>query len=58
MGRKGQVDYDSMTVTCNGVPSKESLKNYYNLLIDYNIQRYGKDAGRRALEELINEGIM
>ncbi|MGN2336843.1 hypothetical protein ACTFIN_01785 [Clostridium cagae] len=55
MGRKGQVDYDSMTVICNGTPSKESLKNYYNLLIDYNIQRYGKETVKQALEELITE---
>lgn len=55
MGRKSQVDYDSMTVTCNGAPSKESLINYYNLLIDYNIQRFGKDIVIQSLEELIAE---
>ena len=55
MGRKSKVDYDSMTVTCNGAPSKESLINYYNLLIDYNIQRFGKEIVIKSLEELIAE---
>lgn len=55
MGRRGAVDYDSLNIICNGSPSEESLKNYYNLLIDYNIQRYGKEAVKQALEELIAE---
>ena len=48
-----KVNYDELTVTCNGTPSKESLKNYYNLLIDCLINEYGKDAVREALEEII-----
>lgn len=54
MGRS-KVDYDSMTVTCNGTPSKESLINYNNLLIDYNVQRFGKEIVIQSLEEIIAE---
>lgn len=50
-----KVNYENITVTCNGTPSKESLTNYYNLLINYNIKKYGKKAVKKALEELINE---
>lgn len=53
--RNIKVDYDEFTVTCNGAPSKESLKNYYNLLIDCLIKDYGKDAVRMALEEVIEK---
>lgn len=50
-----KINYDNITVTCNGSPSKESLMNYYNLLIDYHIRKYGKKIVKKALEELINE---
>lgn len=51
-----RINYRNITVTCNGYPSKESLTNYYNLLIDYHIKKYGKKAVKKALEELISEG--
>lgn len=54
MGRR-KVDYDSMTVTFKNEPSKEALLNYYCLLIDILVKKYGKDYVRIALEELINE---
>lgn len=55
MGRKSEIDYDSLTITCNGSPSKESLRKYYNLLIKYNAQRYGKEIVKQSLEEIISE---
>lgn len=30
-------------------------ENFYNLLIDYHIQKYGKDVVRSALEDIVNE---
>lgn len=51
----GKVNYDNLTVVWKGEPSKESLKNYYNLLIDYQIKKYGKKLVKKALEELIAE---
>ena len=54
MGRS-KVDYDSMTVNFTNEPCKEALLNYYCLLIDLSIKKYGKDTVRKALEELINE---
>lgn len=50
-----RVDYNNLKVICNGQPSKEALKNYYNLLIDYHIKTYGKEIVRKALEQVINE---
>lgn len=54
MGRT-KVDYDSMKVNFINEPCEEALLNYYCLLIDVSIKKYGKDAVRIALEELINE---
>lgn len=53
--KRSKVDYDSMTVTFENEPCEEALLNYYCLLIDLSIKKYGKDAVRIALEELINE---
>lgn len=50
-----KVNYDKLKVTFNGTPSKDALKNYYNLLIDYQIKVYGKKVVKKVLEELINE---
>jgi hypothetical protein len=50
-----KVNYDELTVICDGSPSEESLKNFYNLLIDYLIRDYGKDAVGRALKEFIEK---
>lgn len=55
MRKRPRVDYNSMTVRCNGEPSKEALMNYYNLLIDYHIEKYGKKIVKKALEELLSE---
>lgn len=50
-----RINYDEFKVICNGVPSEQALMNYYNILIDFLIERYGKDPVRIALEELISE---
>lgn len=50
-----KLNYDKLTVTFNGEFSKESLKNYYNLLIDYQIKKYGKKTVKKVLEELLNK---
>lgn len=51
----GKVNYDNLTVVWKGTPSNEALRNYYNLLIDYQIKKYGKKVVKQALEELIAE---
>lgn len=53
--KRNRVNYNELTVICSGEPSKEVLKNYYNLLIDYQIQVYGKEVVKKALEQVINE---
>lgn len=53
--KRSRVNYDKLKVICNGEPSKEAWKNFYNLLIDYHIQKYGKKIVRLALEESIKE---
>lgn len=53
--KRNKINYDELTVTFNGTPSKESLKNYYNLLIDHQIRLYGKKIVKKALEELLND---
>lgn len=55
MGRKPSINYDEFTVNFNGQPCESALFNYYNTLIDFLIGRYGNDAVRIALEELIAE---
>lgn len=50
-----RINYDEFTVVCHGVPCKQALMNYYDILIDFLIERFGKDLVRMALEELINE---
>lgn len=52
---RSKVDYDSMTVNFTNKPSKEALLNYYCLLIDLCIKKYGKRIVKKALEELIKE---
>lgn len=53
--KKARINYDEITITCNGEPCKEAMMNYYSILIDFLIERFGKDLVRMALEELINE---
>lgn len=55
MGRKSEVDYDSLNIICNGSPCKESIKKYYDLLIEYNAQRFGKETTKQSLEEILSE---
>lgn len=55
MGRKPSINYDEFTVTCNGQPCEAALYNYYSIMIDFLIERYGGDPVRIALEELIAE---
>lgn len=50
-----RINYDEFTVICNGAPSEQALMNYYSILIDLLVERYGKDPVRIALEELISE---
>lgn len=50
-----KVNYDKLTVTFNGEFSEESLENYYNLLIDYQIKKYGKKIVKKVLEELLDK---
>lgn len=50
-----KVDYESMKVNFTNEPCEEALLNYYCLLIDISIKKYGKEVVRIALEELINE---
>lgn len=51
MGKK--IDYTEFTVTCNGEISERALLNYYNNLINFLISKYGNNAVKIALEELI-----
>lgn len=51
MGRR--IDYSEFTVTCSGEISEQALLNYYNRLIDFLISKYGSNAVKIALEELI-----
>lgn len=50
-----RINYDEFTVTCNGAPCEQALSNYYSILIDFLIEKFGRDPVRIALEELINE---
>lgn len=50
-----RINYDSMTVTLSNKPCEKALLSYYCLLIDISINKYGKDAVKTALEELIKE---
>lgn len=44
-----------MTVNFTNEPSEEALLNYYCLLIDISIKKYGRELVKQALEELIAE---
>lgn len=48
-----RVNYDEMTVTCNGWPSHELWVKFYCQMIDFFVEAYGKDAVRIALEEVV-----
>lgn len=55
MGRKTAINYDEYNVRFINEPSEEALTNYYNILIDFLIEKYGSNPVKIALEELINE---
>lgn len=48
-----RVNYDEMTITYEGTPSKDALKCYYKLLIDILIKDYGKEKVEKAIKEII-----
>lgn len=50
-----KVDYENMTVTDNGSPCGEALKNYYNLCIDNLINKFGSNNVKIAMEDFIKE---
>ncbi|MBY6805167.1 hypothetical protein JW813_16785 [Clostridium botulinum] len=52
---KEKINYDEFIVTCNKQPCEAALTNYYNILIDSLINKYGNEPVRIALEELITE---
>lgn len=53
--KRNRINYDEFTVTCNGAPCEQALLNYYSILIDFLVEKFGKDAVRIALEQLISE---
>lgn len=53
--KRKRINYDEFTVTCNGAPCEQALYNYYSILIDFLIEKFGRDPVRIALEELIKE---
>ncbi|WP_167595033.1 hypothetical protein [Clostridium beijerinckii] len=50
-----RINYNEFKVVCNGAPCEQALMNYYSTLIDFLVEKFGKDSVRIALEELINE---
>lgn len=50
-----RVNYDEFTITCDNVPSKQSLSNFYSLLIDNLLNRYGSELMKDAIEKLREE---
>jgi hypothetical protein len=53
--KRQKVNYDEITVTLANEPSEEALTNYYNLLTDYLIEKYGRKAVLEAMRQLIEE---
>ena len=50
-----RVNYDEFTVTYDNIPSKESLNNFYSLLIDNLLDRYGSELIKYAIKKLREE---
>lgn len=48
-----RIDYSEFTVTFENEISEQALLNYYNNLINFLISKYGSNAVKIALEELI-----
>lgn len=50
-----RLNYDEFTVNFENKLEGKALFNYYSILIDFLIDKFGKDPVRIALEELIKE---
>ena len=47
-----KLNYDEFTVTYGNEPSYECLCNFYNLLLDNFIDKYGEELVREAIEKI------
>lgn len=50
-----RINYDEFTVNFENTLEGQALSNYYSILINFLIDKFGKDPVRIALEELIQE---
>lgn len=50
-----KLNYDEFTVNFENTLGRQALSNYYSILIDFLVEKFGKDSVRIALEELIQE---
>lgn len=50
-----RLNYDEFTVSFQNTLGGQALFNYYSILIDFLVEKFGKDPVRIALEELIKE---
>ncbi|MFU7517656.1 hypothetical protein [Clostridium sp. HCS.1] len=50
-----RINYDEFTVNFENNLEGEALSNYYSILINFLIDKFGEDLVRIALEELIQE---
>lgn len=50
-----RINYDELTVTFENEIGEQALFNYYSILVDFLVNRFGSDPVRTALEELIKE---
>lgn len=53
MGKK--INYDNLTVNFENDLNEQALSNYYSILIDFLINKFGREPVRIALEELTND---
>ena len=53
--KRPRVNYDAMTVTFTNEPCEQALLNYYNLLTDYLIEKFGREPVLEAMRQLIEE---
>ena len=50
-----RINYDEFTVNFENTLEGQALFNYYSILIDFLVNKFGKDPVRIALEALIQE---
>lgn len=50
-----RINYDEFTVAFENALEGQALFNYYSILIDFLLSKFGKEPVRIALEELISE---